>query len=236
MQVLLIRHAESVNNRLVTQVPFAEYLRTRTPDPPLTDRGDAQAELLGRYLGKGETSIDELFASPMLRALQTVRPTAEALGLRPKLWIALHEDGGMFTGDPRSEEGAVGHPGLTRAEFERDHPGVELVDDVTETGWWTAGWESQAACYGRALLVAAELRDRAERERADGHDTTIGLMSHGVFLDGLLKALFGRLPDRNMAFALNNTGLSLVDLRRSDRAFLRYHNCTEHLPPDLITE
>lgn len=236
MQVLLIRHAESLNNQLVTQTPFAEYLRTRTPDPPLSDRGEAQAELLGRYLGKGETGIDELFASPMLRALQTVRPTAETLGLRPKLWIALHEDGGMFTGDPRSADGAIGHPGLTRAEFERDHPGIDLVDDVTETGWWTVGWETQAASQGRALLVAAELRDRAERERAEGVDTTIGLVSHGVFLDFLLKALFGRLPDRSMAFALNNTGLSLVDLRRSDRAFLRYLNRTEHLPPDLITE
>ena len=45
----------------------------------LTDEGWAQAKLVARRLAAG--GIDEIHASPMGRAMETARPTADALGL-----------------------------------------------------------------------------------------------------------------------------------------------------------
>lgn len=45
----------------------------------LTDEGKEQAELVARRLAAG--GIDEIHASPMGRAVETARPTADALGL-----------------------------------------------------------------------------------------------------------------------------------------------------------
>jgi 2,3-bisphosphoglycerate-dependent phosphoglycerate mutase len=235
MQLLLIRHAESVNNLLATQHEFAEYMRRRSPDPSITERGFVQADALARHVEKVDYQITDIFVSPMLRAVQTARPMVAALGLRPRLWVAIHEDGGMFTGDPSDPDSVRSHPGLTRAEFAREHAEFELVDEITEDGWSTAGWEDRAACHARAIRVAADLVARAETERAQGISSVVALVSHGTFLDALIKALFGHLPDERHHYFLNNTALSLLDMTRSERIRLRYLNRTEHLPADLIT-
>jgi len=159
----------------------------------------------------------------------------QALNLKPRMWVAIHEDGGMFTGDPNAPESVSGHPGLTRAEFARDDPEFELVDEITDDGWWTAGWEDRAACHARAIRVAADLVNRAESERAQGIRSVVALVSHGTFLDALIKALFGHLPDERHHYFLNNTALSLLDFSRPGRIRLAYLNRTEHLPADLIT-
>lgn len=70
MELLLIRHAEPV--RLVEADGPA--------DPPLTERGEAQAKALADYVAKDER-IDGVWSSPMLRARQTVEPLAAALGV-----------------------------------------------------------------------------------------------------------------------------------------------------------
>jgi broad specificity phosphatase PhoE len=239
MQLLLIRHAESANNLLATQHPMPAYMQLRSPDPGITERGVEQADLLARHLGKGDHGITDIYVSPMLRALQTARPTVAALDLSPRLWVAIHEDGGMFTGDPRVPDTVRSHPGMTRADFLRDHPEFELVDEITDDGWWTAGWEDLAACQARAIRVAADLNHRAQEEHAragEPHESVVALVSHGIFLDALIKALFGHLPDRRHHYHLNNTALTLLDFTPSGRILLRYLNRTEHLPPDLITE
>jgi 2,3-bisphosphoglycerate-dependent phosphoglycerate mutase len=235
MQLLLIRHAESVNNLLATQHEFAEYMRRRSPDPSITERGFVQADALARHAEKVDYGITDILVSPMLRAVQTARPLVAALNLQPRMWVAIHEDGGMFTGDPSVPESVRGYGGLTRAEFTRDHPEFELVDEITEDGWSTAGWEDRAACHARAIRVAADLVQRARSEQTQGIGSVVALVSHGTFLDALIKALFGHLPDERHHYFLNNTALSLLDLSRPERIRLRYLNRTEHLPAELVT-
>jgi broad specificity phosphatase PhoE len=74
----LIRHAE----------PAYVVDSTLYNDPELTTRGHRQAALLAaRDWGR----VDELWASPMVRAQQTAAPLADALGLEPVTYDWMHE-------------------------------------------------------------------------------------------------------------------------------------------------
>jgi broad specificity phosphatase PhoE len=72
MEILLVRHGETQWNR--------ELVFRGIRDIELSERGRQQAELLAKYLKRFK--IDAIFSSPLSRAVQTLRPTAEALGLR----------------------------------------------------------------------------------------------------------------------------------------------------------
>lgn len=69
MDLLLIRHAEPV--RIVDADGPA--------DPPLEDRGREQAERLAAWLR--DEPLDDIWSSPMRRAMETAAPVAEAHGL-----------------------------------------------------------------------------------------------------------------------------------------------------------
>lgn len=51
-------------------------------NPPLTDRGERQAERVAHVLG--DETFDEVWASPLLRAQQTARPLFERFGVSPR--------------------------------------------------------------------------------------------------------------------------------------------------------
>ena len=75
--LLLIRHAEQQTLREV--------------DPPLSDRGRRQAELLADRLVR--SPIEAVVSSPMLRAQQTALPLAQRLGIEVELIDDLAEAG-----------------------------------------------------------------------------------------------------------------------------------------------
>ena len=70
--VLLIRHGQSVTN--VRQVFTGHY------DVPLSPLGQEQARRTAAYLQKN-FRIDAIYASDLMRAMQTAQPTAAAFGL-----------------------------------------------------------------------------------------------------------------------------------------------------------
>ncbi len=162
MKLFIIRHAESANNHLALDLTYDEYMHHRSVEPPLTELGVRQAEVLAQHLAQGPNpeqfreelssprsayGITHLYCSPMLRALQTALPVAQALGLQPEIWIDIHEHGGMFLGNPRSDDGLTIHPGLTRTEILTDFPGYCLPDAISEDGWWNSGYEDMPGCY-----------------------------------------------------------------------------------------
>ncbi len=72
-------------------------------NPPLTERGRQQADLLaGRAVG---WQVDELWVSPMLRAQQTCEPIAERLAVDPKEmdWLAEIQNPPHWDGSPADE-------------------------------------------------------------------------------------------------------------------------------------
>lgn len=247
MKLLIIRHAESANNRIALNLSYDDYMRTRSADPGITDLGVEQTRLLAQHLigeppadardgAKGHYGITHLYVSPMRRTLQTAAPLAAALELSPTLWVDIHEHGGMFHGNPRNGDGLVIHPGLTRQAIRAEFPGFVLPDAVTDAGWWSGGYEDMAGCYGRAIRVARDLRHRAEREAEEHITSCLALVSHGTFIDSLIKALVHQIPDRGVYYFHNNTAITCVDFGHNGTVFLRYLNRTAHLPASMVSE
>jgi 2,3-bisphosphoglycerate-dependent phosphoglycerate mutase len=240
MELYIIRHAQSTNNALIDQ-------RTRVADPPLTELGQHQAQLLARYLatttdpadlpaitmgqrrngrrGPGY-HIDRLYCSPMWRSLQTIQPIADALGLKPEIWVPIHEVGGIFLED---ETGIVGYGGKTRSELLATFPGYAIPGEITEAGWWTGGLEEELARDLRAIRVATQLHGWA------ASDERIAIVSHGGFINRLLKVLFNLPTGRLVFYEHYNTAVTRIVFNADGHLTANYINRVDHLPPDMLT-
>jgi 2,3-bisphosphoglycerate-dependent phosphoglycerate mutase len=243
MRLYIIRHAQSFNNAL-------SDLRDRVSDPPLTELGLRQADLLAEIMAKGQrieqlwgassedtgvrqrtgVGLNRLYCSAMHRSLQTAYPVSQALGLYPEVWIDIHESGGIYL-EYDDDRGIVGYPGKNRSAIMKEFPGYVLPEEVTEDGWWGAsrGQEDWFTCQGRAIRVADQLKKWADR------DERIGMVTHGGFIDALLKALTNQLPGDQVFFHHFNTAITRIDFAASGHLDVRYINRIDHLPKDMIS-
>lgn len=241
MILYIIRHAQSVNNALANQAD-------RVCDPPLTELGLRQAELVAEHLARGVSlelsvgvsdedtttykdtgyRITHLYCSAMHRSMQTAQPIARALGLKPEIWIEVHEHGGIYL-DHGGTEGIVGYGGLTRSQILADFPDYVLPELITEEGWWTGKQEDWPTCLGRSLKVAEILRNRADT------NDRVAIVTHGGFIDGLLKALLNQLPSPHYFFSHFNTAITRIDFQQDGFLKVRYLNRIGHLPPDMVS-
>jgi len=252
MDLYIIRHAQSENNALMQD----QHLRVKDPD--LTEVGVQQANLLAQYL-KENNNIDDLvrkkiddparaerhphkithlYCSAMKRALKTAQPIGEALGLNAEVWVDIHEHGGIFLEEP---EGVItGYGGMTRSEILELYPNYVLPKIITEAGWWNPanGKEDVPGCHARAIRTAQMLWERARH--ADTKDDVVAIVTHGFFIDCLLKALWNSSPGTGHFHWLYNTSVTRVDFvtespRFGDFVGMRCINRVAHLPEELIT-
>jgi 2,3-bisphosphoglycerate-dependent phosphoglycerate mutase/probable phosphoglycerate mutase len=241
VRLYLIRHAQSTNNALPT--PEAE----RSYDPNLTEIGFKQAQHLADYIATERDpnpsmwraihhadntrgfGITKLYCSAMWRSLLTAKAISEAIGITPEIWLEIHEHGGIYL---EQNGGFVGYPGKTRQEILQDFPNFVLPQKITDNGWWTEGYEDQAACHVRAGLVAQELQMMAQNSH---RDECVALVTHGNFLDCLLKALLMLPTDAGMYFSHFNTSITRVEFTPDADIIIRYQNRVNHLPEALIT-
>jgi len=240
MELFIIRHGQSGNNALAN-------IRDRSVDPPLTDLGERQAEMLGEYVARGENQelsrettgntkyelrhglgITSLFTSPMYRSLQTVQPVSRASGLAPRIWVDIHEEGGMFL-NHGSDEGLVGYPGRTRSEILAEFPDYVLPTSFDETGWWNKDHEDPASLLVRATKVSEQLREMAKTE------DRVAIITHGAFMNALLNAIFGQISEGHMYYRHHNTAISRFYMDGDGRFEVLYLNSTVHLNPESIS-
>ncbi len=241
MELYIIRHAQSTNNALIDQ-------STRVADPPLTELGQQQAETLAKHLATGRDPADlahivwaynmtnphrepgygitRLLCSPMWRSLQTARPIAHELGLKPEIWIDIHEVGGVFL---EEEAGIVGYGGKTRQELLAEYPDYLVPEAVTDKGWWTGGLEEVLERDGRALRVAMRLREWSRS------DERIAIITHGGFLSRLIKYLFNEPAGRLVFHQHYNAAISRLDFRTDGLLICNYLNRADFMPPDMLT-
>ena len=242
MELFIIRHAQSTNNTLSD-----EHLRV--VDPPLTEIGRRQAELVAGYLARSSDcgtapcesesqnggngahfGAKRIYVSAMQRALETATPIGRALGLDPEVWVEVHEHGGMWL-DHGAPAGIVGYPGMTRGQIAARFPATRLPAGVTEAGWYdpACGFESWELARVRAERVAAQLRAWVDP------DDRILMVTHGGFSSLLLGALFSVPTTARLFFHHDNTGITRVRFRADGQVSLRYQNRVTHLPAELIT-
>lgn len=231
MELYIIRHAQSTNNALSDD-------RLRHYDPPLTDLGKQQADIVAQHLANSHPpaienghvkqgyGLTRLYCSAMHRALQTAQPIAQAMGLAAEVWVDIHEQGGLYL---EPELGRYqGYPGKTRAEILSEFQDYLLPELITEQGWWTGTYEDDATSYVRALRVASQLRERSLS------DERIGIVTHGTFANSLLKAIFSQPQYSQPYYHHYNTAITRVDFH-PDYIMMRYQNRIAHLPAELVS-
>ena len=240
MEIYFIRHAQSTNNVLWDQNGSAEG---RVEDPLVTEIGKKQIQILAEYISRQTESnpngrpddqnrygfpLTHLYASPMVRALETGLAVAQATGLPLTWWKDLHEGGGIFL---KNDEGEmVGLPGKPRHFFTENYPDVILTEEIKPKGWWNQPFEPYDQRKKRAERVWEKIITNHQP------NDKIALCSHGGFFNYFLSFVLDREITENVWVNINNASISRFnydpDRRRVE---LFYFNKTDHLSDDLIT-
>lgn len=166
-------------------------------DFPLSARGRAQAQALGRFLGAQGIGWQTLYASPLARARETASIVCEALGSA----APVHE--------PELMELHAGElEGLTFDEIGERFPSY-IARGVLDLGDFSEfGGESYGAVQARAERLCRKL-EATHRESED----RIVLVGHGGFNFQLLKMLVCRPVPRTCIVRMGNCSATLVRLR-----------------------
>ncbi len=190
MSLLLIRHGETALN-------VARVLQPA--DTPLSARGIAQAEALGRRLAA--LDVAAIVSSDLPRALRTAQAIAAATGAPLETSALLHERNfGDWRGQP--------YDGL-------------VIDPLTFTDA-PPGGESVAAFEQRVARAFAHIVRRQATRRGD-----LAVVTHGLVIRAMLTTQVRLAPGSTPPARLGNASLSIVDAWPPHTATLL--DCTLHL-------
>jgi probable phosphoglycerate mutase len=182
LTVHLLRHGETLQ---AAQGYFAGDI-----DPPLTERGRAEADAVARIAPP--LDLAALYVSPKLRARSTAEPVARACGLQPVV-------------DERLREIAYGRwEGRNESEVQASEPAefsAWTQDPATHS---PPGGENAFEVAARVVSVLA----RAEREHPNGR---VMMVSHKATIRVLVCALLD-LPMRRFRDRLSCPPASLTTL------------------------
>ncbi|EFV14851.1 bifunctional RNase H/acid phosphatase [Segniliparus rugosus] len=198
-RLLLVRHGETEASRVFRQCGRS--------DLPLTEQGMAQARSLAARLG-AQRDIARIYASPLLRTVQTAAAVGDALGL------PVVEDERLIEMDFGEWEG------LTGQEIQARDPGLRerwLAEPTTEA----PGGESFAQVAAR---VDEFVRDVVERHPGEN----IVLVSHVTPIKLALKSALGSGWELLTRLFLDVASLSVVDRAPSGRSSVRLVNDISH--------
>lgn len=204
IKLYLIRHGETEWN---TVKRFQGWT-----DIELSEKGLKQAELLGKRFKN--IHIDELYASPLKRAVKTAEGISKASGLEIKTSEYFKEiNFGAWEGKTRSELSA-----LYGSEFDDfikhpqdlPFPGEGSFDNVTKR-------------IKKGLDMVLDGKD----------DVSIAIVSHGGIIRLMIKYLLDIKEDLYNSTWIDNTSISLVEIRKNS-AMLRVLNDSSHIPDNGI--
>jgi probable phosphoglycerate mutase len=203
-------------------------------DPPLTDRGRLQAELVAKVLT--DLRIDSLLVSPLQRAQQTAEPIAEATGIEPVTlpWLA-EIFPGSFEGTPQD---------VVEETFRqtRGRPLEEQWEGIP-------GGESFRDFHKRVTTGLAELLDERGVRRTSVHpplwkleepEHRVVVVAHGGTNAVSLGYLLGIEPvpwewERFVAFHAAVSTIAPIEISGGHSFSLFRFSDTSHLPDDLRT-
>ena len=183
MRLLLIRHGQTTAN-------LTRLLDTGAPGAALTELGQEQAAALPAALA-GE-AIDSLYSSDLLRAQQTIRPLAGALGLPVNVRDGLRE---IRAGE---------------LEMKNDRASIALYHEVS-FGWVDGDLERRMP-GGENGFEVFDRFGSVIREAAKSASGTVALVSHGQVIRSWVAA---NTDNIDLAYArkhlLHNTAVVVVE-------------------------
>ena len=186
-QVLFIRHGETDWNRI-------KRIQGHI-DIPLATTGIAQAGQLAQRLlreSKAGARLDAVYCSDLLRAQQTAKPFANALGLSLSLNEGLRE---RWYGD---------FQGHDSEEIRAKYPAEYAVWQSHDPDFAPPGGESQRAFSQRVL--------RAVEPIVAAHpDGRVACVAHGGVLDCIYRFVRGIALDAPRDWPLLNSSINVVD-------------------------
>jgi 2,3-bisphosphoglycerate-dependent phosphoglycerate mutase len=194
MELLLIRHG----------LPVRRELEAGIADPELSEAGLAQAEHLADYLDS--EPLDAVYASPLLRAVQTAQPLATRRAL------ALGIVDGVAEWDRNSNE-YIPAEELKAAGDPRYH---QLM-----RGEWTSEEESPEEFRGRVVRAVDGLIDAHSGQR-------IAISCHGGVINAYLSHVLG-LPVGAGFFYPRYTSIHRIAASRGGVKSIITMNETAHL-------
>ena len=190
MSILLIRHGETAGNaNRVVQVP----------ETPLSERGLAQAALLGKRLAN--SGITRILASDYARAAMTAASLSTATGL------------------------AVDSDPLLRERNFGDHRGSRYDDlevELFAPEYAPPGGEDWETFHSRVDRAWAAIRQAAAQTDGD-----LAVVTHGLVLYSLMLRHVMRGEDEPVSMGFANTSLTIVEAGEPWRVEL--FNCSTHL-------
>ena len=194
-----MRHGESTWNR--------EHRIQGQLDPPLSEQGRAQAELLARRLASSKP--EAIYASDLKRALETAEPIAAATGVAVQRMPELRE---IFLGE---------WEGLHTAELAERFPDA-WAGWTAEPNWdLVPGGEGAAAFEKRVGAVLDGVLDRHP------HGEAI-VVTHGGVVQLALHRIVGK-PSRGLfPFRISNASITLIE-KRDGRLIIAGVNDVGHL-------
>lgn len=241
MRVLLVRHAQSVNNvaaseeRSRTDISAAEmqerFESRRVEDPPLSELGERQAEALACSLLQDPELAAffdcpaTVYCSPMRRTLQTASPLLSSVPhWRGVIDERIHEVGGIFSRQGGAEvAGSGATPEALSAEFGAQY---ELSASLSSAAAMGTGWyrldhrETREEATQRVEQVERWISELA----AEGTTPLLVLVIHGDLLGYLLRVLLGS----SARFLHYNTACTALECS-GGRWTMLYQNRCAHL-------
>ncbi len=224
VEIVLVRHAEP------------EWVREglSVDDPPLTERGQEQARLLGERL-RGE-GFDEICVSPLVRARQTSEPVAEVLGLAAVEAEWLREiRNPIWQGTPAEKAEEAFKADRLRPSHERWNglPGGEAVRD------FVARIRQGAATFAAERGIVP-VREDLPVWRLDGPRRRILLVAHSGTNSVVICHLLGLEPtpwewDRFVLGHASVTRIEALPVGDGHTFSLTRLSDVEHLPAQLRT-
>ncbi|HCN28608.1 MAG TPA: hypothetical protein DIT64_07550 [Verrucomicrobiales bacterium] len=184
-QLYLIRHGE-VEER------YHKVFGGSRIDMGLSDLGRRQARAVAAWLA--DTSLDGIYASPLLRVQETLAPLAQASGLKPVIIPSLREvDFGDWTG--------------YRWEGVKEHFGVSAFD-------WLEIIEEAGIPNGESgHELAHRVRPALEKILHDNPHRRVAVFCHGGIIRVILALLLGQ-PLKHMAhFNIEYGSISVVEIQ-----------------------
>ncbi len=227
MDLILVRHGH----------PDWTPDRIARNDPDLTALGQEQANRVARRLGAIE-QVDELWASPMSRALQTSAPISSEVGIEPEVyeWLREIQNPPAWDGSPAEEtEKALRHSNLrTMEEMWDGLPGGESFRAFHRRV--VTGLEETLRAHGIRPMHA----DHRHLWEVDDPEKRVVIVAHAGTNAVVLGHLLGLepVPWEWERFRQPHTGVSRLTIARISTGWafsLRQLGDVSHLEEGMVT-